>query len=54
MLDKKANALKLRFRDVMKQLIDNKKDLGEKYENALLLLAKTNYATGNLKFFIKQ
>jgi len=48
LLDKKAKALKKKFRVIMKALIDAKKDMGEQSRNAFLSLAKAQHAAGDI------
>merc|ERR1711957_677397 len=48
LLKRKADALKVKFREITKNLIKAKKDLGYKYSQALITLAKANYATGEV------
>jgi V-type H+-transporting ATPase subunit D len=45
LLKKKADALKVQFRAVTKALIEQKKDLGNKFNQSLIFLAKANWAT---------
>ncbi len=49
LLKRKADALKVKFREITKNLIKAKKDLGNKFNQALITLAKANYATGEVK-----
>jgi len=49
LLKRKADALKVQFRLVMKALIEQKKDLGNKYNQSLIFLAKANWATGEVR-----
>ncbi len=45
LLKRKADALKVQFRAVTKALIEQKKDLGNKFNQSLILLAKANWAS---------
>lgn len=45
LLKRKADALKVQFRTVTKALIEQKKDLGNKFNQSLILLAKANWAS---------
>jgi len=45
LLKKKADALKMQFRVILKQLIDKKRNLGTSYSDALIYLARANYAS---------
>lgn len=47
LLKRKADALKVQFRRILKDLIDRKKDLGESYNKALIYLAKANFSAIN-------
>jgi len=47
LLKKKADALKVKFRKVLKDLIAMKEDLGSNMQEAFLLLAQANYAAGD-------
>lgn len=47
LLKQKADALKKRFTEVMKELIETKSDLGDQMTEAFLLLANANYAAGD-------
>ncbi len=49
LLKRKADALKVKFREITKNLIKAKKDLGNKYNQSLIMLAKANWATGEVK-----
>ena len=49
LLKRKADALKVQFRAITKALIEQKKDLGNKYNNALIYLAKANAAVGEVR-----
>jgi V-type H+-transporting ATPase subunit D len=49
LLKRKADALKVQFRAVTKNLIEQKKDLGNKYNQSLIFLAKANWATGEVR-----
>jgi V-type H+-transporting ATPase subunit D len=49
LLKRKADALKVQFRNVTKALIEQKKDLGHKFTQSLILLAKANYSTGEVR-----
>ena len=49
LLKRKADALKIQFRQVTKLLIEQKKDLGNKFNQSLIFLAKANYATGEVR-----
>lgn len=50
LLKRKADALKVQFRAVAKNLIEQKKDLGNKYNQSLIFLAKANWATGEVRY----
>lgn len=45
LLKKKADALKMQFRLVLKELIEKKKNLGSSYSEALIYLARANYSS---------
>ncbi len=45
LLKRKADALKVQFRGILKQLIDKKKKLGDCYSDALIYLARANYSS---------
>jgi len=47
LLKKKADALKMQFRIILKQLIDKKKNLGSCYNDALIYLARANFSSTN-------
>lgn len=47
LLKRKADALKVQFLQVTKALIEQKKDLGNKFNQSLIFLAKANYSTSN-------
>ncbi len=49
LLKRKADALKVKFREITKNLIQAKKDLGNKFNQSLIMLAKANWATGEVK-----
>ena len=49
LLKRKADALNMQFRSVTKALIEQKKDLGNKYNQSLIFLAKANYSTGEVR-----
>lgn len=49
LLKRKADALKVKFREITKSLIQAKKDLGNKFNHSLIMLAKANWATGEVK-----
>lgn len=49
LLKRKADALKVKFREITKNLISAKKDLGNKFNQSLIMLAKANWATGEVK-----
>jgi len=49
LLKRKADALKVKFREITKNLIQAKKDLGNKFTQSLIMLAKANWATGEVK-----
>ena len=44
LLKRKADALKVQFLQVTKSLIEQKKDLGNKFNQSLIFLAKANYS----------
>ena len=43
LLKRKADALKVQFNQVTKALIEQKKDLGNKFNQSLIFLAKANF-----------
>lgn len=45
LLKKKADALKLQFRAILKELIEKKKNIGDTYNDALIYLARANYSS---------
>eukprot|EP00340_Litonotus_pictus_P001669 CAMPEP_0170516074 /NCGR_PEP_ID=MMETSP0209-20121228/2413_1 /TAXON_ID=665100 ORGANISM="Litonotus pictus, Strain P1" /NCGR_SAMPLE_ID=MMETSP0209 /ASSEMBLY_ACC=CAM_ASM_000301 /LENGTH=240 /DNA_ID=CAMNT_0010800847 /DNA_START=25 /DNA_END=747 /DNA_ORIENTATION=+ len=45
LLKRKADALKMQFRQILKELIDKKKNLGNCYNDALIYLARANYSS---------
>lgn len=45
LLKRKADALKVQFRGILKQLIDKKRKLGDCYSDALIYLARANYSS---------
>lgn len=45
LLKKKADALKMQFRIVLKELIEKKRNLGSAYSQALIYLARANYSS---------
>jgi V-type H+-transporting ATPase subunit D len=45
LLKRKADALKVQFRAILKDLIDKKKNLGNCYNDALIYLARANYSS---------
>ena len=49
LLKRKADALKVQFRAITKALIEQKKDLGSKYNQSLIFLAKANSAVGEVR-----
>ena len=46
LLKKKADALKKKFKEVMKELLDSKKKMGEECKEAFFLIAEAKYAAG--------
>jgi V-type H+-transporting ATPase subunit D len=50
LLKRKADALKMQFRQITKSLIEQKKDLGKLYNDSLIFLAKANWATGEVRY----
>jgi V-type H+-transporting ATPase subunit D len=54
LLKRKADALKVQFRMVTKSLIEQKKDLGNKYNQSLIFLAKANWATGEVSRIVDE
>lgn len=49
LLKKKCDALKSKFRTIMVALLDTKKSMGEDAQEALLMIAKAQYAAGEFK-----
>ena len=47
LLKRKADALKAQFMQVTKSLIEQKKDLGNKFNQSLIYLAKANFSTSS-------
>ena len=47
LLKRKADALKAQFMQVTKSLIEQKKDLGNKFNQSLIFLAKANFSTSS-------
>ena len=47
LLKRKADALKAQFMQVTKALIEQKRDLGNKFNQSLIILAKANFSTSN-------
>jgi V-type H+-transporting ATPase subunit D len=47
LLKRKADALKAQFMQVTKALIEQKKDLGNKFNQSLIFLAKANFSTSS-------
>lgn len=45
LLKRKADALKAQFRQILKQLIEKKRKIGDCYNDALIYLAKANYSS---------
>lgn len=46
LLKRKADALKKKFKEVMKDLLDSKKKMGEECKEAFFLMAEAKYAAG--------
>ena len=47
LLKRKADALKVQFMQITKALIEQKKDLGNKFNQSLIFLAKANFSTSS-------
>lgn len=49
LLKRKADNLKIKFRAILKSLIQTKKNLGKVYNDALIYLAKANWSAGEVR-----
>jgi vacuolar-type H+-ATPase subunit D/Vma8 len=49
LLKRKADSLKVKFRAILKDLIEKKKNLGKLYNDALIYLAKANWSAGEVR-----
>jgi hypothetical protein len=50
LLKRKADALKKKFKEVMKDLLDSKKKMGEECKEAFFLMAEAKYAAGEFTY----
>ncbi|KAL4451447.1 hypothetical protein ABPG77_009519 [Micractinium sp. CCAP 211/92] len=49
LLKKKADALNMRFRQILKKIVDNKEEMGKVMKASFFSLAQAKYATGDFK-----
>jgi V-type H+-transporting ATPase subunit D len=50
LLKRKADALKKKFKEIMKDLLDSKKKMGEECKEAFFLMAEAKYAAGEFQY----
>lgn len=50
LLKRKADALKKKFKEIMKDLLDSKKKMGEECKEAFFLMAEAKYAAGEFTY----
>ena len=51
LLKRKADALKKKFKEVMKALLESKKSMGDQCKEAFFLMAEAKYAAGEFQYF---
>jgi V-type H+-transporting ATPase subunit D len=50
LLKRKADALKKKFKDVMKELLESKTKMGKECKEAYFLIAEAKYAAGEFQY----
>lgn len=50
LLKRKADALKKKFKEVMKELLDSKTKMGKECKEAYFLIAEAKYAAGDFQY----